>query len=247
MPAVTEPLLPALAGSAPVLARPMRDHTPDYATAARDGGRRVRAALRRDGYLRLRSVLPCDAVLAARRHIVDVLACDGLLRWGTDPMDAVALDPARSAGLLQRSDVASAPSVRAVLEHPALYALMQTLLATDSGDGDVATVEYKWLRAVGHGGFTGVHTDRVYLGRGTDRLLTARIPLGRTDPTLGSMLVAAGSHRSRRFAELQRTYGRGTVGSDGVESGWLSSVRPADRIEPRGRGARADGYSPVLF
>jgi len=225
---MAEPPLPALAGTAPVLARPMRDHTADYAAAARDGGRRVRAALRRDGYLRLRGVLPRDAVLAARRYIVDVLARDGLLRPGTDPMDAVALDPARSAGLLQRPDVAGAPQVRAVLEHPALYALMQTLLAADGdGGGDVATVEYKWLRAVGRGGFTGVHTDRVYLGRGTDRLLTAWIPLGRTDPTLGAMLVAGGSHRARRFAELQRTYGRGTVGSDGVESGWLSSVRPA--------------------
>lgn len=31
---------------------------------------------------------------------------------------------------------------------------------------------YKWLRGVARGEFTGLHTDRVFLGRGSDRLLT---------------------------------------------------------------------------
>lgn len=40
------------------------------------------------------------------------------------------------------------------------------------------TTAFKWLRAVAPGEFTGVHTDRVFLGRGSHRLLTAWIPLG---------------------------------------------------------------------
>jgi hypothetical protein len=32
--------------------------------------------------------------------------------------------------------------------------------------GEVVTSGYKWLRAVGRSEFTGLHTDRVFLGRG---------------------------------------------------------------------------------
>ena len=47
-----------------------------------------------------------------------------------------------------------------------------------SQDDDVVTTAFKWLRAVAPEEFTGVHTDRVFLGRGSPRLLTAWIPLG---------------------------------------------------------------------
>lgn len=43
---------------------------------------------------------------------------------------------------------------------------------------DVITTGYKWLRAVCKGEFTGVHTDKVFLGRGSPRVLTAWVPLG---------------------------------------------------------------------
>ena len=43
---------------------------------------------------------------------------------------------------------------------------------------DVITTGYKWLRAVCEGEFTGVHTDKVFLGRGSSRVLTAWVPLG---------------------------------------------------------------------
>lgn len=44
---------------------------------------------------------------------------------------------------------------------------------------EVITTGYKWLRAVAKGEFTGVHTDRVFLGRGSSRVLTAWLPLGK--------------------------------------------------------------------
>ncbi len=43
---------------------------------------------------------------------------------------------------------------------------------------DVITTGYKWLRAVCKGEFTGVHTDKVFLGRGSPHVLTAWVPLG---------------------------------------------------------------------
>jgi hypothetical protein len=196
----------------------------------------LRAALRRDGYLVLRGALPAADVRRARRRVLAALRALGLLHprapelssddEGDDANDARARDPLAPAGLLGRPQVAALPEVRHVLEHPHLFRLARTLLLSDDDDeGRVATVAYKWLRAVGRGGFTGVHTDRVYLGGGTERLVTLWVPLGHTDAHLGSMLVVPGSHRQRRFAALQRSYGRGSVGADGIESGWLSAVR----------------------
>lgn len=52
---------------------------------------------------------------------------------------------------------------------------------------EVLTSGYKWLRAVGQGEFTGVHTDKVFLGRGSPRVLTAWVPLGQVS-ILSSML-----------------------------------------------------------
>lgn len=41
------------------------------------------------------------------------------------------------------------------------------------------TSAFKWVRAVPPGLFTGLHIDRVYMGGGSARLLTAWIPIGK--------------------------------------------------------------------
>ncbi len=75
------------------------------------------------------------------------------------------------------------------------------------------TSGYKWLRAVARGEFTGLHCDRVYLGRGSRALLTAWLPLGRVPTGRGSLLVARGSHRLRAFDALHTGYGTSEVGT----------------------------------
>lgn len=40
------------------------------------------------------------------------------------------------------------------------------------------TTRFKWVRAMPPALFTGVHIDRVYMGRGSQRMLTAWIPIG---------------------------------------------------------------------
>jgi hypothetical protein len=57
------------------------------------------------------------------------------------------------------------------------------------GGGCAITTAYKWFRAVAGGEFTGVHTDRVFLGRGTDRLITAWIPFGQVAVKDGALMV----------------------------------------------------------
>jgi hypothetical protein len=102
---------------------------------------------------------------------------------------------AANLGLLSRQHIAALPEVRAVVESPELFDLAEALLecaaadeeedeegegeeeeeedSSSSGDSDgggggggAITTAYKWFRAVAGGEFTGVHTDRVFLGKG---------------------------------------------------------------------------------
>ena len=65
------------------------------------------------------------------------------------------------------------------------------------GDGELSCVQgsevvtpaYKWLRAVGDYEFTGLHMDRVFMGR-SPRMLTAWIPLGEVPIAQGPILVS---------------------------------------------------------
>ena len=53
----------------------------------------------------------------------------------------------------------------------------------------MVTPAYKWLRAVGDHEFTGLHMDRVFMGR-SPRMLTAWIPLGEVPIAQGPILVS---------------------------------------------------------
>jgi ectoine hydroxylase-related dioxygenase (phytanoyl-CoA dioxygenase family) len=75
----------------------------------------------------------------------------------------------------------------------------------------MVTSGYKWLRAVAKREFTGLHCDRVFLGRGSLALLTAWLPLGDVPTERGSLLVVRGSHRLRAFDALRGGYGASEV------------------------------------
>lgn len=94
---------------------------------------------------------------------------------------------------------------------PSRSRLERTLALPPAQEDAVITTGYKWLRAVARGEFTGLHTDRVFLGRGSGALLTAWLPLGSVPAERGGLLVARGSHRLRAFAGLRGGYGTSEV------------------------------------
>ena len=167
------------------------------------------------------------------------------------PTNGLLRPNARSLGLLARQDVAARPEMQRVTECDALFRVAERVLFSDDDDDDDAfpdasssarggarrgrsgakkrkrprramTSAYKWLRAVAAGEFTGVHTDRVFLGGGDARLVTAWIPLGEVRMADGALMVAAGSHADETFAGVRRTYGASAAGKDGAQSGWLT-------------------------
>lgn len=205
-----------MAGTEVVQAADMRDSTDLF---ERSNWRQLRDRLQQDGYLMLRGVLDATSIAEARAFLLKELhaARPECFAPGVCCSQARAAEGAKALGLLSRQDLAAAPQVAAVLESPQLFQLMAGLLQEE-----VITTGFKWLRAVACSEFTGLHTDRVFLGRGSARLLTAWLPLGEVPPRQGSLLVAAGSHRLPAFAAVRADYGVSQVGADGTRSGWLS-------------------------
>ena len=235
----------------------------DSSARASDGAS-LRATLRRDGYALLRGFLDARDVERARAVALEALAASkpdvflekekGLLR-----------PDARALGLLSRQDVAARAEIQKVTECDALFDVAARVLFSDDDDDGLdaktrckdstrterssnpsprlaMTTAYKWLRAVAGGEFTGVHTDRVFLGGGSGRLVTAWIPLGDVRVADGALMVAAGSHADATFAGVRRTYGASAAGADGARSGWLTddaaAVLDVARRANRGRRAR---------
>lgn len=143
----------------------------------------LRDRFAQDGYLLLRGFLPQNEVLEARATILADLEANGFLETQTLQLEessskkesignqegsenevgenswALARDSSVSPGLLARQDLASNDKVKRVLEHRRLFEFFDWFFGKPA-----MAIEYKWLRAVAKGLFTGVHVDRVYVG-----------------------------------------------------------------------------------
>ena len=230
----------------------------DSGALANDGPR-LRARLRRDGYALLRGFLDARAVEKARAVALEALAELRPEAFVSNPSaraKGLLRPDARALGLLARQDVAARAEIRDVTECDALFRLAARVLFSadvaddaDATKGRAMTAAYKWLRAVAGGEFTGVHTDRVFLGGGSARLVTVWIPLGDVRVADGALMVAAGSHADATFAGVRRTYGASAAGPDGARSGWLTDdaaavlavTRGANRASSDARSAASDG------
>lgn len=156
--------------------------------------------MREDGYLLVRGMHPRSQVAAARKRFIHELEQRG---------DGAYRDI---------QEVAAQDEIRAVLESPRLFAFF-----ADYFGEPALTFDEKWLRAVPAGGFTGLHYDNVYMGRGSKRLHTVWTPLGDLNMQLGTLAVCVGSHTSQ-FQRLQETYGSIDVDRTHiVGAGWYSN------------------------
>ena len=139
-------------------------------TDALDDIDELRRRIAADGYLFIRGLIERDAVLDARRVVMEHLQQQDALVDGTPLMEGVMPRDGRSVGMKR---VAYRPEVLRVLEGPELHSLYRRLY-----DEEPVTFSHKWLRAVGNEKFTGSHMDVVYMGRGSERVNTVWIPFG---------------------------------------------------------------------
>jgi hypothetical protein len=188
----------------------------------------LRARLDADGYLYIRSFFSRDRVAQCNRELLSVMHSAGCCVSSVDPTISPSMSMSISGtspswSLLDRhaSVLKLCPSLTALLEDPALYALISCLLNVQH----IRTIPYKWLRAVPSGLNTGPHYDRVYLGAGSQRLLTIWMPLMDISTDVGSLCLVPASNSSKDpvLATLREKHAWGRrVGSDGTRSGWIS-------------------------
>jgi hypothetical protein len=174
----------------------------------------LRAAMAERGYLFFRELLPADTVLAARHEILLKYAILGEVddRYPID--DAVAGDQlgVEHANLRAFSEsVRSGHCYRAVTDHPDLLAVHSGLLG-----GPVRSFDFRWPRFVRPGEGCGFHCDGPYMNRGTSRIVSSWIPLGRVRADEGALMLLEDSHRSER---LHEGYLRADADLDGLQ--WL--------------------------
>ena len=96
-------------------------------------------------------------------------------------------------------------------------------------DAPVITYDFKWLRVIPPGGFSGAHYDIVYMGRGTKRVLTCWTPLDDVPFELGPLMLLVGSHR---FEAIRRTYAEMDVDRDHVTGSF--SYDPVELVDRYG-------------
>lgn len=193
------------------LLQPLRDSSD--VVSNRDG---LLARLQEDGYLYLPGFLDRNDVLQARRTILRYMADHEAMEPGSRPLDGVMGQYGKHVGLMGKPAVTHDPDVIKVLAADRLF----ELYALIHGE-PVCTFDYKWLRAVGNDACTGAHMDFVYMGQGSERLMTTWIPLGDIPIEQGTLCVCPQSHRSEGFARLRDTYGRMDVDRDRTE-GWFT-------------------------
>jgi len=177
----------------------------------------LRKRFEEDGYLLLRGVISPDVVQKARetviKHLFERGFCD--LEGILNP-DKSATDQGTIGGT---QALCRTQELKRLLEGDEIKTIMETLLG-----GAVRTFDYKWLRAVSTDEFTGCHTDSVYMGRGTKKLVTCWIPFMDIVMEKGVLAVLKGSSSLPSFKPVRDTYGNMDVDRDDVGgSGWFTN------------------------
>lgn len=185
-------------------------------------------ALADQGYLLVRGVIAQSAVREARSAVLSRLAEVGEV----DP------NTARPTGRSDRARrypepgrfweaVSNEVDLRRVTHAPELAALTTRLFGSPTSSFD-----FVWLRAMATGRGSPMHVDHPYMNRGTDRLATCWIPLGKIGLDESPLFAVEGSHE---FADIREMFEGHDVDRDPTRPGHL----PEDAVAlARTRGAR---------
>lgn len=193
-------------------------------TDIKDDPESLQSRIQEDGYLFIRKLHDPVKVKSARQVILQTL----LERGEIDP--DYPLDEARIAmdkrGGFMGGDarMTRSPEFLSLVENEELMEFFARFLGAPA-----MTYDYKWLRIVGHGDFSGIHLDIPYMGRGSKRIYTLWTPLGEVSYEMGPLAIHSGVTNQENYKRLLTTYGEMDVDRDHVD-GWFSD-NPLEMIE----------------
>ncbi len=174
----------------------------------------LREAMDDQGYLFFPGLIDPSVVAAARHEVLLKYAILGEIDDRHPLDDAVAGDAeaVTAANLRAFSEsVRTGAHYLAVTDAPEVVAVHTALLG-----GEVKSFDMRWPRFVRPGEGCGFHCDGPYMNRGTSRIFSSWIPLGRVKRHEGALMLLEGSHRSER---LHEGYLRSDADRDGLT--WL--------------------------
>ena len=182
----------------------------------------LQARLEADGYLLIRGLHDPVKVKAARRFLLNKLDENEQLDRAYPLLEGVPAEGKRGMFMGGNKAVTHQPDFLNLVESAEIMDFCEGFF-----DAPVITYDYKWLRVVEPGGFTGAHYDVVYMGRGTHQLVTCWTPIGDVPLDMGPLVILVGSHR---FDVLKETYGKMDVDRDHVTDSFSNDpIELADR------------------
>jgi hypothetical protein len=187
----------------------------------------LQARMEEDGYLLLRGLQDTEKVRAAQKFLLGKLDENEQIDRSFPVERGVVKEGAKGGFLGGSKTLTRDPVFLEVVESPEIMGFFADFL-----QGDVLTFDYKWLRVVGPGDFTGAHYDIVYMGRGTQNLYTCWTPITEVPYEMGPLAILVGSHRGEAYERVRATYGQMDVDRDKV-TGWFTND-PMEMIEKFG-------------
>lgn len=203
----------------------------------------LRNRLQEDGYLLIRGFHKREQVLNARMEFLRKLEAMGRLDPHALVEDGV-IGSENKGGMWGGSTEQLQPDFPQFLDvvnSPTVLDFFERLLG-----GPAMTYDYKWPRAVAHGGNTGAHYDAVYMGRGTKNLYTMWTPFGDIPLEMGTLAMCLGS---QHFTRIKQTYGEMDVDRDNIATGWFSEdpVEIVDRYGGQWATTAFEAGDAIIF
>jgi ectoine hydroxylase-related dioxygenase (phytanoyl-CoA dioxygenase family) len=216
----------------------------------------LRHTLKQQGYLWLRGFLDGETVLDFRRYAFRHLMDTGIVAPGSDPRLGLSSGEAGSAGLVNKRimELVRAAAYEAFCAQPRLWQFMDEFL------GGLAYLhKRKLLRHTQPrtATVTPAHYDLVYLRGGTDRIVTAWIPVGDVPLEMGGLVYLEGSHAEgvklegefrEKSLELTPEERINAYNAHMTEGGWISKdlLGMAERFDTRWLAADYEAGDVVL-
>ena len=154
-----------------------------------------------EGHLWLKGYLPRADVLSFRRYVFTAFADTSLLAPFADPIDGIASNQPDTDAVKRRlMELVRSAAYESFCLSPRLWQFMDDFLG-----GLSYLHKRKLLRHTrpGEGRATPAHYDLVYLRGGTERIVTAWIPIGDTPVEMGGLCYLEGSHTLGRKMEQE--------------------------------------------
>ena len=175
-------------------------------------GAKLRERIESDGYLLIRKLRDPQLILAARRQVFETMLAQGLLEPGTDLMDGTINPGAQrgnTTGVRTNEEYRQLAAVQAIFADEAVPRFFETLFG-----GPPGTFDFQWMRVAGAGAESPIHSDIVFMGRGTQNLFTCWTPMGDVTLEMGPIVLCLGTDK---IEAMKNTYWAADVDRDLIE------------------------------